>query len=218
MRTGPAERIQDVVISSKPLNNQSISPFGPPTNPSKETDIFRINFLMVSCYLFVIFFVFGYQFDLKSVNNHSPAQFNPNSYNPMKTIEYWYFTIYNHFYQRSYHSRDFFARIQAMYLFSFSAGGWILFLEAAYLRILKHAWFSSKQGAIFFAASVYFLTAIFFYHIFIVNERDRKIFGKYEEKWDRNPKKKRDLLIAVLLIVIPYAMLVSLSIFFPRHT
>ena len=135
----------------------------------------------------------------------------------MQRIDYLYFNIYNHFYQRSYHLRDFYARIQAMYLFSLSVGGWILFLEAAYLRMNRHSWFSSKPGAILFAATVYLLTVLIFHQIFIVNERDRKIFGKYEEKWDRNPNKKRDLLISVFVIVVPYLLLVSLAKLFPRH-
>ena len=135
----------------------------------------------------------------------------------MKPIEYLYFNIYNHFYQRSYNSQDFYARIQAMYLFSFSAGGWVLFLEAVYLRMIRHSWFTSKPGATIFAATVYVLTALVLHHIFIVNERDRKIYGKYEEAWDRNPKKKRDLLISVFVIVAPYLFLVSLTKFFPRH-
>jgi hypothetical protein len=135
----------------------------------------------------------------------------------MKPIEYLYFNIYNHFYQRSYNSQDFYARIQAMYLFSFSAGGWVLFLEAAYLRMIRHSWFTSKPGATIFAATVYVLTALVLHHIFIVKERDRKIYGKYEEAWDRNPRKKRDLLISVFVIVAPYLFLVSLTKFFPRH-
>ncbi len=135
----------------------------------------------------------------------------------MKPIEYLYFNIYNHFYQRSYDSRGYYARIQAMYLVALSAGGWILLLEAAYLRIISHSWFSSRPGATLFAATVYTLTALIFHHIFIVNERDLKIHGKYEEQWDRNPKKKRDLIISVFVIIVPYLFLVSLAIFFPRH-
>jgi len=134
----------------------------------------------------------------------------------MKPIEYLYFNIYNHFYQRSY-SREFYARIQAMYLFSFSLGGWVLFLEAAYLRVVRHSWFSTKPGATIFAATVYLLTALVLNHIFIVNERDRRIFGKYEGKWDRNPNKKRDLMISVFVMVVPYVFLLSLAKFFPRH-
>ncbi|HVY73388.1 MAG TPA: hypothetical protein VG890_01080 [Puia sp.] len=134
----------------------------------------------------------------------------------MKPIEYLYFTIYNHFYQRSSQFREFYARIQAMYLFSISAGGWFLFLQAAYLRIVRHAWFSSKGGAVFFAAGIYLLTAMAFYQLFIVSERDRKIFGKFEEAWARNPNKRRDLLIAVFIMVVPYLLLMSLAKFFPR--
>jgi hypothetical protein len=135
----------------------------------------------------------------------------------MKPIEYLYFNIYNHFYQRSYSSQDFHARIQAMYLFSFSTGGWILFLEAVYLRMIRHSWFSSKPGATFFAAAVYLLTVLVLNHILIVNERDRKIYGKYQEEWDRNASKKRDLLISVFVIVAPYVFLVTLALLFPRH-
>ncbi len=135
----------------------------------------------------------------------------------MKPIDYLYFNIYNHFYQRSISSQDYLARMQAVYLFSFSAGGWVLFLEAVYLRIIKHSWFTSKPGASIFAATVYILTAIILNHIFVVNERDRMIYEKYESKWDSNQKKKRDFLISVFVIAIPYVFLVTLSILFPRH-
>ena len=135
----------------------------------------------------------------------------------MKPIEYLYFNIYNHFYQRCYNSMDFYARLQAMYLFSLSAGGWVLLLEAVYLRMVRHSWFTTKPGATIFAAVVYLLTALIINHIFIVNERDRKIYGKYEEAWDRNPSKRRDLLISLFVIVVPYLFLASLSILYPRH-
>ncbi|MES1249437.1 MAG: hypothetical protein ABUL46_02065, partial [Chitinophaga rupis] len=72
-------------------------------------------------------------------------------------------------------------------------------------------------GAAFFAAAVYLLTAWVFHHIFIVHERDRKIYGKYEERWDRNPRKRRDLLISVFVIAAPYLLLALLSLFFPRQ-
>ena len=135
----------------------------------------------------------------------------------MKSIEYLYFNIYNHFYRRTDNLREFYARIQAMYLFSLSMGGWVLFLETVYLRIVRYSWFSSRFGATLFAATVYLFTAMVFNHIFIVNERDRRIFEKYEEKWDRNPKKRRDLMISVFVIVVPYIFLVSLAKLFPRH-
>ena len=135
----------------------------------------------------------------------------------MKPIEYLYFNIYNHFYRRSYHAREFYARIQAMYLFSLSAGGWMLFLEAVYLRLIRHSWFSSKPGAMIYAAAVYLFTALVFHHIFIVKERDQKIFGKYVERWDRNTNKRRDLLITFIVIVAPYVLLGLLARLFPRH-
>jgi hypothetical protein len=135
----------------------------------------------------------------------------------MKPIDYLYFNIYNHFYQRSYSSQDYLARMQAVYLFSFSAGGWVLFFETVYLRIVRHSWFPSKPGATIFAATVYILTAIILNHIFVVNERDRRIYEKFEEGWDRNQSKKRDFLISVFVIAVPYVFLVTLSILFPRH-
>jgi len=39
--------VQGVALSSMLLKIQSRSPFGPPTNPSTETDIFSTNFLIV---------------------------------------------------------------------------------------------------------------------------------------------------------------------------
>jgi hypothetical protein len=135
----------------------------------------------------------------------------------MKPIDYFYFNIYNHFYRRSHQLQDFSARIQAMYLFSLCAGGWLLFLEAVYLRVYRHSWFSSRPISTLFAGAVYLLTASVFHHIFIVKERDRAILGKYEEAWERNANKKRDLLISAFLIVVPYVLLISLTKFFPRH-
>ena len=67
----------------------------------------------------------------------------------MKPIDYLYFNIYNHFYQRSFSTRNFVVRIQAMYLFSLSAGGWILFLEAAYLRTVRHSSASTTGTFVF---------------------------------------------------------------------
>jgi len=134
----------------------------------------------------------------------------------MKPLAYPYFIIYNHFCRKSHSLQDYSARLLTMYLFSLSAGGWLLFLEAVNLRILKHYWFSSKEGASLFAALVYLLTSSIFHHIFIVKEKDRKIFEKYEGLWDQSRNKRRDLFISAFLIAIPYALLFSLSRFFPR--
>jgi len=68
-----------------------------------------------------------------------------------------------------------------------------------------------------FTWSVYQLTVLILNQIFIVNERDRVIYGKYEEQWVQNPKKRRDLFISVFAIAIPYLFLVTLAILFPRH-
>src|SRR6516225_8905910 len=72
----------------------------------------------------------------------------------MKPLAYPYFIIYNHFNRKSHSLQDYSARLLTMYLFSLSAGGWLLFLEAVNLRILKHYWFSSKEGASLFAGLV----------------------------------------------------------------
>ena len=135
----------------------------------------------------------------------------------MKPVEYLYFNIYNHFYQRAYSSQEFYVRIQAMYLFSLSIGAWILLFEAIYLRIFRHSWFSSKSGSVIFATTVYLGIALLCNYIFIVNERDRKIYGKYEEVWDNNPRKKRDLMISFFVVVAPFICFALLSFFFPRH-
>ena len=133
----------------------------------------------------------------------------------MKPIDYLYFNIYNHLYQRKVSSHDFHTRILSMYLFSLSVGGWILFFEASYLR-MRYSWFSSKPCAGLFAAAVYAILALIFHHIFIVNELDRKIYLKYENEWNRNPRKRRDLLISVFVIILPYMFIISLAIFFPH--
>ncbi|RYY10688.1 MAG: hypothetical protein EOO04_36480 [Chitinophagaceae bacterium] len=135
----------------------------------------------------------------------------------MKPFEYLYFNIYNHCYQRSYHSGDSLSRFQAMYLLSFSTGGWILFLQAMYLRTIKHSWFTSKDGAMLFALSVYLVTAMVFHRIFIVNEKDQQILSKYESGWNNNPNKKRDLLLSMSFIAVPYVLIISMSLLFPRQ-
>jgi hypothetical protein len=104
-----------------------------------------------------------------------------------------------------------------MYLLSFSTGGWILFLQAMYLRTVKHSWFTSKNGAMLFAISVYLLTALLFHRIFIVNERDQQILSKYETAWNNNPNKRRDLLLSMMFIAVPYLLIISMSLLFPRN-
>jgi hypothetical protein len=104
-----------------------------------------------------------------------------------------------------------------MYLVSLSAGGYILFLQAIYLRMIKQSWFTTKSGAMLFAISVYLLSVLVFHRILILEERDQKIYSKYESSWDRNRNKTRDLLLSAFIIIVPYALLTWLSVFYPRQ-
>ena len=132
----------------------------------------------------------------------------------MKHVDYLYFNIYYYFHKER---ESFNARIQAMYLFSLGSGGWVLLLQALYLHLIKHSRFSSKGESMFFAASIYALTAVLFNYIFIVNDRDQKIFGKYEEWSSQNPKMRRHFILSLTILMIPYLALGCLAFFMPRH-
>ncbi len=135
----------------------------------------------------------------------------------MKHIDYLYFNIYNYFYRVSQYRQNFNARIQAMYLFSLGSGGWLLFLQSLYLHGIKHTRFSSRAQSAFFAVSLYILTASLFNYIYIVKDRDQKIFGKYEELSNENPKGRLHFIISIGILIIPYLGLMAFAIFFPRH-
>lgn len=135
----------------------------------------------------------------------------------MKYLDYLYFNIYNHFYQLSQNKPVFNPRLLAMYLFSMGLGGWLLLLEALYLHLVRHAWFSSPAQSTLFTASVYLLAAILFNHIFISQDRDLKIFDKYQKAFNRHPNRKRHLIISVIILLTPYFVLLLNVIFFPRH-
>jgi hypothetical protein len=135
----------------------------------------------------------------------------------MKHVDYLYFNIYDYFYRISLERKNFNARVQAMYLFSLGSGGWVLLLEALYLHVIKHSRFSSRVESTIFAASIYMLTLVLFNYIFITKDRDLKIFGKYEELSIPNPKRKRDLIISLGVLSIPYIVLIIFAVFFPRH-
>ena len=135
----------------------------------------------------------------------------------MKHIDYLYFNIYSYFYRTSLDRQNFNTRIQTMYLFSLGSGGWLLLLESLYLHTWRHSWFSSQGQSGLFAVSLYALTSVLFYNIFITRDRDLEIFGKYKESWSRNPKRKRHFIISVFVLVMPYLMLISLAVFFPRN-
>jgi len=135
----------------------------------------------------------------------------------MKHVDYLYFNIYNYFYRTSQFRQNFNPRIQAMYLFSLGSGGWLLLMEALYLHGIKHTRFESPVQSTFFAASVYLLTALFFNYIFIVKDRDQKIFGKYVELAEQNPRQKQHLIISAGVLAMPYIALFCFALFLPRH-
>jgi hypothetical protein len=105
-----------------------------------------------------------------------------------------------------------------MYLFSLGSGGWLLLLESIYLRFIRHTRFASQGESAVFSSSLYFLTAAFFYYIFIIKERDVKIFGQFQELSDRNPRRKRDFIVSLTVLAFPYAVLMVFAVIFPRHS
>lgn len=135
----------------------------------------------------------------------------------MKFVDYLYFNIYNHFYRVSQYRQSFNPRLQAMYLCSLGLGGWLLLLESVYLRMVKRAWFSSREGSMIFSMAVYLLSAALFNYIFIEKDRDLKIFGKYEARANRHPNRKWHLLFSVAILLLPYLVFIFNIIFFPRQ-
>jgi hypothetical protein len=135
----------------------------------------------------------------------------------VKHFEYVYFNIYAHYQQRNQDLTTFPARLWTMYIISMSIGGWVLFFQAAFLRLVRHAWFSTQSLGMSFAIFVYMSTALIFYRIFILNNYDEKIYNKYEPRWTNNPNKLNGLLVSILMVVAPYLLLLSLKIFFPGN-
>ena len=135
----------------------------------------------------------------------------------MKHIDYLYFNIYNYFYRISQYRQTVNPRMQAMYLFALGSGGWLLFLQSTYLHFVKHTRFASKMESTVFAGSIYMLATAFFHYIFIIKDRDQKIFGKYEELAEKHPRRKLHLAVSISVLLLPYALLVCSAILFPRH-
>ena len=135
----------------------------------------------------------------------------------MKHIDYLYFNIYSYFYRASQYRENLNARVQAMYLFSLGSGGWLLLLQSLYLHLIKHTRFSSKIESTIFAIAIFMLTAVLSNYIFIVKHRDLKIFGKYEDLVEGHPKRKLHLGISIAILLLPYAILLSFALIFPRH-
>jgi hypothetical protein len=103
-----------------------------------------------------------------------------------------------------------------MYLFSIGSGGWLLLFESIYLKFIKHTRFASPMQSMIFASSIYILTAALFHYIFIVKDRDQKIYGKYEDLAEQHPRQRRHFLISVFVLALPYLVLASFAIIFPR--
>ena len=135
----------------------------------------------------------------------------------MKHLEFVYFNIYAYYQQRSRDLTNFSARLQTMYIVSFSIGGWVLCMQAAFLRLVRGSWFSSQSASMSFAVAVYLTTAAILYRIFIINNYDEKIYNKYERSANSTPKNRNSLLLSVVVAVIPYLLLLSLKLFFPRQ-
>jgi hypothetical protein len=136
----------------------------------------------------------------------------------VKHLEYVYFNIYNYYQQRSISLTGYAARLQTIFIASLSIGGWVLLFQTVFLRIFRHAWFTSQSLAMTFALSVYLITALLFYQIFIVNNYDEKIVNKYETSWANNPNKQRSFLICALVAAAPYLLLLIVKLLFPRSS
>lgn len=135
----------------------------------------------------------------------------------MKHVDYLYFNIYNYFYRISQERQSANPRMQAMYLFSLGSGGWLLLFESLYLHLVKRSRFSSPSQSTLFAGSIYALTAFFFHYIFIVRERDYKVFGRYEEIFQQNPRRKQHFILSLGVLMVPYLVLMVFALLFPRH-
>lgn len=132
----------------------------------------------------------------------------------MKQLEYAYFHIYHFYYQRNQGLTSLPARMQTMYTVSISAGGWVLLLQTIFLRLVRHAWFTSQDAAMIFAIAVYLGAALLCYRIFITRSYDEKIYQKYET--DR-ANKPGGLLFAFMMVTAPYILLALFKQFFPAQ-
>ena len=134
----------------------------------------------------------------------------------VRNFEYVYFSIYLYYSRQSHVPNCMAVRLKCMYLFSLSAGGWILLLQSIFFRFIRNGWFSSHAAAMFTALCIYTTITYFFYHTFIVQERDQKIFDKHINRWNDNPNKKRDLFIASFIAAVPYMSMMAIKLFLHR--
>jgi len=68
-----------------------------------------------------------------------------------------------------------------------------------------------------FAGMIYMLTAAFFNYVFIIRDRDQKIFGKYEALVEGHPRRKLHLVLSISVLVAPYVLMAVLAVLFRRH-
>ena len=135
----------------------------------------------------------------------------------MRHIDYVYFNIYSYFYRVSQYRPNFNPRMQAMYLFSLGLGGWLLFFESSYLHFVNHSRFASKMESTVFAGAIYMLTAGIFHYIFIMRDRDLKIFGKYEALVGGHSKRRLHFILSLSVLLLPYVLMGVSAFLFPRH-
>ena len=72
------------------------------------------------------------------------------------------------------------------------------------------------MAAMINALTVYASITLLFHRIFIVEERDQKIFDKYINTWRDNPNKNRDLFIASFVAAVPYLSMLCIKLFLHR--
>src|SRR6186713_1688138 len=118
----------------------------------------------------------------------------------MKQLDLLYFNIYNYFFNVGTCRQNFNARFQAMYLFALGAGGWLLFFQALYFHIVDER-FASRSTSTIFAGSIFILAGIVCNYIFIVKDRDLKIFGKYEKLFRKTPRRGIRFMISLGVIL-----------------
>lgn len=135
----------------------------------------------------------------------------------MKHLAYVYCNIYNYCQQRNNSLSSLPARIQAMYIVSLSAGGWVLFMQALFLRLVRRAWFSSHAVAMSSAILIYLCTALLFYRLLIINNYDEKMYNKYESSGISDLDKQRGPFLAAFITVSPYLLLIALKLLFQRQ-
>jgi len=69
------------------------------------------------------------------------------------------------------------------------------------------------MAAMLNALTIYAAITLLFHRIYIIEERDQKIFDKYINKWENNPHKKRDLFITSFAAAVPYLSMLCIKLY-----